>query len=76
MCRFLLEQKEQRGQEYKKERRRERERGGERSLGAGGDLLQVLDTLLVNQTDSEGGQVEDEALAQLDGHEDTNDSLL
>lgn len=64
-----MEQKERRGQQYKKERRREneRERERERSVSAGGDLLQVLDTLLVNQTDSEGGQVEDEAFLELDG---------
>lgn len=43
----------------------------QRSLGAGGDLLQVLNTLLVNQTDTEGGQVQDEALAQLDGDKQT-----
>lgn len=39
----------------------------ERSLGAHRDkLLQVMDAVLVNQTDAEGGQVEDEALVQLE----------
>lgn len=50
---------------------RERRLSSQRSLGAGGDLLQVLDTLLVNQTDTEGGQVQDEALVQLDGDKQT-----
>lgn len=54
----------------KKPEREERGREGcwlrsERSLGAGGELLQVMDALLVNQTDVEGGEVQDEALVQL-----------
>lgn len=37
-----------------------------KELGAHGHkLLQVMDAFRVNQTDGEGGQVEDEALVQL-----------
>lgn len=36
-------------------------------LGASGDLLQVMDALLVNHADVEGGKVEDEAPLQLQG---------
>lgn len=38
-------------------------------LSASGDLLQVMDALLVNQTDVEGGKVEDEAPVQLEEEE-------
>lgn len=53
-----------------------RTRERERSVCAGGDLLQVLDTLLVNQTDSEGGQVEDEAFLELDGKKRRRQSFI
>lgn len=36
-------------------------------LGASGDLLQVMDALLVNHADVEGGEVENEAPVQLEG---------
>lgn len=36
-------------------------------LGASGDLLQVMDALLVNHADVEGGEVENEAAVQLEG---------
>lgn len=39
--------------------------GKRRSLRTQGKLLQVMDAILVNQTHVEGGQVEDEALVQL-----------
>ena len=39
---------------------------GVRSLVSHGDLLQVMDALLVNQTHAEGGEVQDEALVQLE----------
>ena len=39
---------------------------GVRSLVPHGDLLQVMDALLVNQTHAEGGEVQDEALVQLE----------
>lgn len=80
VCHFLLEQKEQGGQRYKKKKK---ERGGEkrgrqgwwlsseRSLGARGELLQVMDALLVNQTHGEGGKVQDEALVELEDREET-----
>ncbi len=38
----------------------------ERSLSARGELLQVMDAVLVNQTDVEGGKVQDEAPVQLE----------
>ena len=70
VCHFLLEQKEQGGQWYKKKGKKRGREGrllsSERSLGARGELLQVMDALLVNQTDSEGGKVQDEALPQLE----------
>ena len=40
-----------------------------RSLGAEGDLLQVMDAFLVYQTHIEGGKVQDEALVELEGRE-------
>ena len=57
-----------------REREREREKRGrqgwwlssERSLGARGEHLQVMDALLVNQTHGEGGKVQDEALVELE----------
>lgn len=36
-----------------------------RSLGAEGELLQVMDALLVNQTDGKGGEIQDEAFVEL-----------
>lgn len=63
--------------------KKKKERGGEkrgrqgwwlsseRSLGARGELLQVMDALLVNQTHGEGGKVQDEALVELEDREET-----
>lgn len=65
---------EQGGQQYKKNRGSwgavGRGVGGRLvgvGLGASGDLLQVMDALLVNHADVEGGEVEDEAPVQLEG---------
>lgn len=57
----------------KKKRERENEREAivmvgsfaVRSLGAEGELLQVMDALLVNQTDGKGGEIQDEAFVEL-----------
>lgn len=55
----------------KKERENEREAivmvgsFAVRSLGAEGELLQVMDALLVNQTDGKGGEIQDEAFVEL-----------
>ena len=61
-------------------KKRERASGlwlsSERSLGADGELLQVMDALLVNQTDSEGGEVQDEALVQLQKGARTQEEML
>lgn len=62
---------EQGGQQYKKIR----VAGGEGvgrglvgvGLGASGDLLQVMDALLVNHADVKGGEVENKAPVQLEG---------
>lgn len=68
MCHFLLEQKSKEVNSTKKIGG-----GGAGSglvgvgLGASGDLLQVMDALLVNHADVEGGKVEDEAPVQLQG---------
>lgn len=59
----------------KKEKKREKaEREGqqlssEQSLGAKGDLLQVMDALLVNHADVERVEIQDEALVQLEVEE-------
>lgn len=65
------------------QKKKKKERGGEkrgrqgwwlsseRSLGARGELLQVMDALLVNQTHGEGGKVQDEALVELEDREET-----
>lgn len=71
MCHFLLEQKSKEVNSTKKIRAAGG--GGASSrlvgvgLGASGDLLQVMDALLVNHADVEGGKVEDEAPVQLQG---------
>lgn len=58
-------------QKKKKERENEREAivmvgsFAVRSLGAEGELLQVMDALLVNQTDGKGGEIQDEAFVEL-----------
>lgn len=53
-------------QKKKKEEETRRASSSERSLGAEGELLQVMDALLVNQTDGEGREVQDEASVQLE----------
>lgn len=62
---------EQGGQQYKKIRAAGGEGVGSGlvgvGLGASGDLLQVMDALLVNHADVEGGEVENEAPVQLEG---------
>lgn len=64
---------EQGGQQYKKNKGSWGREGTSRLLGVGlgasGDLLQVMDALLVNHADVEGGEVEDEAPVQLEGDE-------
>lgn len=75
VCHFLLEQKKQGGHWYIKKKKKERENEREaivmvgsfavRSLGAEGELLQVMDALLVNQTDGKGGEIQDEAFVEL-----------
>lgn len=70
--------KEVNGTKKKKKERGGEKRGrqgwwlsSERSLGARGELLQVMDALLVNQTHGEGGKVQDEALVELEDREET-----
>lgn len=62
---------EQGGQQYKKNKGGWGRGAGSGlvgvGLGASGDLLQVMDALLVNHADVEGGKVEDEAPVQLQG---------
>lgn len=70
MCHFLLEQKSKEVNSTKKIRAWGEEGGSGLvgvGLGASGDLLQVMDALLVNHADVEGGEVENEAPVQLEG---------
>jgi hypothetical protein len=34
-----------------------------------GNVLQIVDAIFVNDPDTEGGQIQDEALLELQGHE-------
>lgn len=73
VCHFLLEQKKAGRSLVQKTKERENEREAivmvgsfaVRSLGAEGELLQVMDALLVNQTDGKGGEIQDEAFVEL-----------
>lgn len=61
-------------QKKKRKKREKAEREGrqlssEQSLGAKGDLLQVMDALLVNHADVERVEIQDEALVQLEVEE-------
>lgn len=75
MSLFIGTEKAGRSLVQKKKKKRERANEREaivmvgsfavRSLGAEGELLQVMDALLVNQTDGKGGEIQDEAFVEL-----------
>lgn len=73
MSLFIGTEKAGRSLVQKKKKKRENEREAivmvgsfaVRSLGAEGELLQVMDALLVNQTDGKGGEIQDEAFVEL-----------
>lgn len=46
------------------------------SLGAHGELLHVMDAVLVNQTDVKGVQVQDEAFVQLQEEDDEEEDVI